>query len=98
MNPFSADFDPLGLVKGIEPVPWGKVQAAPMLPGYFTWIFLSLGLVAFLVITPLSFLTSASWPTAVFLSLLSVCAADYVATTTIVVRSKRRKKRAEHRA
>ncbi len=98
MNPDSNPYEGFGLLKGVDPVPWGRVRVNPVLPGYVTWFGLVAGLVGLGVFGPMLWLTTDFWPIPVILTLCALFWVDFVATTTVIVRRKRRKKRAEHRA
>ena len=96
MTPLKDRYEGFGLVKGVEPVPWGRVRGTFVLPGYTTWVTMAVAGVVFLVVSPLMLLTSERWLADVGVSLISLCVVDLIATTTIVVRRNRRRRKSGH--
>ena len=93
MKPLKDRYEGFGLVKGVEPVPWGRVRGGFVLPGYGTWVTIAVAGSVFLVVLPLMLLTSERWLADVAISLIFVCVVDLIATTTIVVRRNRRRRK-----
>ncbi|MBC7592417.1 MAG: hypothetical protein H7288_00470 [Kineosporiaceae bacterium] len=91
--PSSRLYEGFGMLKGVEPVPWGRPRGSFLYPWYMTWVTFAAGAVVFLVVTPLMLLTSERWLAFVGLAFASVFVIDAVATTMIVFLRNRRKKR-----
>ena len=88
-------YEGFGALKGVQPVPWGRVRGSVMFPWYFTWVTAcGFGFVLF-VVAPLLWLTEARWLSLVGISVVPVLWIDWIATTVIVVRRNRRKKRSK---
>lgn len=90
--PSSRLYEGFGMVKGVEPVPWGRVRGFLLFPWYGTWVTFAVGAVLFLVVLPLGMLTSERWLAFVAVALLPVYVFDAVATTMIVYLRNRRKR------
>ena len=91
--PSSRLYEGFGLVKGVEPVPWGRVRGYLLFPWYGTWVTVAVAAVLFLVVTPLMYLTSERWLAFVGVAISLGFVIDAVATTMIVFLRNRRKKR-----
>ena len=93
--PSSSLYEGFGVVKGVEPVPWGKVRGTLLFPWYGTWVTFAASGILFLVVLPLGMLTSERWLAFVAVAFVPVFLIDAVATTMIVFLRNRRKKRSK---
>lgn len=93
--PSTQFYDGFGLVKGVDPVPWGRPRGSALFPWYVTWVTLLVAAVLFLVVLPVGMLTGERWLAFVAVALLPFFWVDAIGTTMIVFIRNRRKKRSK---